>query len=151
MTQDPQAEGVLSAKHVLEYTYRRSVGPVLSRFFTGLRDRRIVGCRTPSGKVLVPPSEFDPDTGESASEFVDVGDAGVVTGWTWVTKPREKQPLDHPFAYALIKLDGADCPMLHAVDAGDASRMSTGMRVRARWRDETVGEIHDIACFEPEA
>jgi len=28
--------------------------------------------------------------------------------------------------------------------------MRTGMRVRPRWRSETVGEIGDIACFEPE-
>jgi uncharacterized OB-fold protein len=28
--------------------------------------------------------------------------------------------------------------------------MRTGMRVRVRWRDETMGEILDIACFEPE-
>ena len=35
--------------------------------------------------------------------------------------------------------------MLHAVDAGEESKMRTGMRVRVRWRDETVGEILDIA------
>jgi hypothetical protein len=28
--------------------------------------------------------------------------------------------------------------------------MSTGMRVRVRWRDKRVGEIQDIACFVPE-
>ena len=39
----------------------------------------------------------------------------------------------------------------HAVDALHESRMRTGMRVRPRWRDETRGEIGDIACFEPEA
>jgi len=27
--------------------------------------------------------------------------------------------------------------------------METGMRVRVRWADETVGAITDIACFEP--
>ena len=65
-------------------------------------------------------------------------------------KPRAKQPLQHPFAYALIQLDGADTPLLHAVDALAESRMRTGMRVRPRWRSETKGEIADIACFEPE-
>ena len=30
-----------TARHVLEYDYRRSLGSVLSRFFTGLRDRKI--------------------------------------------------------------------------------------------------------------
>ena len=39
--------------------------------------------------------------------------------------------------------------MLHAVDAGSATAMRTGMRVRARWADSTVGHIRDIACFEP--
>ena len=60
------------------------------------------------------------------------------------------QPFDRPFAYALIKLDGAHVPMLHAVDAAEAA-MAIGMRVQPRWREETVGEIADIVCFEPEA
>jgi hypothetical protein len=29
--------------------------------------------------------------------------------------------------------------------------MSTGMRVKIRWADETVGFINDIACFEVSA
>ena len=58
--------------------------------------------------------------------------------------------LSQPFAWALVRLDGADTAMLHAVDAGNPSRMRTGMRVRVRWRAETVGEIQDIECFEPE-
>ena len=73
-----------------------------------------------------------------------------MTSWTWVSKPRDKQPLERPFAFALIKLDGADTPMLHAVDAGDESAMSTGMRVVASWRDETIGEMADIEYFKPE-
>jgi uncharacterized OB-fold protein len=82
---------------------------------------------------------------------VEVGQAGMVTTWSWVETPRPRHPLTHPFAWALVKLDGADTPMLHAVDAGAMDRMSTGMRVRVRWRKERVGEIGDIACFEPEA
>ena len=107
--------------------------------------------RTRAGRVLVPPAEYDPETGEATSdEFVAVGPGGTVRGWTWVAKPRPKQPLAQPFAFALILLDGADTALQHAVDALDDSRMRTGMRVRPRWRDETRGEIGDIACFEPE-
>jgi hypothetical protein len=148
----PDHDAPLEARHHLEYTYRRSVGPVLGRFFAALRERRIEGVRTRAGRVLVPPAEYDPDTGESTTEdFVAVGPLGTVTSWTWVSKPRAKQPLQHPFAYALVKLDGADTPLLHAVDALTETRMRTGMRVRPRWRAETLGEIADIACFEPEA
>ena len=45
----------------------------------------------------------------------------------------------------------AATPLLHAVDAGTIDKMSTGMRVKARWVDEPQGAITDIACFEPEA
>ncbi len=141
---------ILSAPHVLEFPYKRSVGPVIGRFLAGLRDERIVGVRTASGRVLVPPAEYDPDTGEAVGEFVEVGSRGVVTTWAWVAEPRPKHPLGAPFAWALIRLDGADTAMLHAVDAGSESRMSTGMRVRVRWREERQGHINDIECFEPE-
>jgi uncharacterized OB-fold protein len=140
-----------TASHVVEYAYRRSVGPVLGRFFTGLRDGKLLGARTRAGRVLVPPCEYDPETGEATGEIVDVGPAGVVTTWAWVRSPSAKHPLARPFAWALIRLDGADTAMLHAVDAGGESRMRTGMRVRPRWRAERKGEIRDIECFEPEA
>lgn len=141
----------LQAPHRLEYTYKRSLGDVLGRFFTSLRDGRIEGIKTAAGRVLVPPSEYDPQTGEATSgEWVEVGPAGVVESWTWIAKPRAKHPLDRPFAFALVKLDGADTSLLHAVDAGDEGAMSTGMRVRARFADAPIGQIQDIACFEPE-
>jgi uncharacterized OB-fold protein len=140
----------LTAPHELEYTYTRSVGPVIGRFLGELQQRRIVGVRTAAGRVLVPPQEYDPETGESTGDdFVEVGPGGVVETWAWVAEPRAKHPLQRPFAFALIRLDGAHTAMLHCVDAGE-SHMASGMRVRPRWRDETLGEIHDILCFEPE-
>lgn len=139
-----------SAPHVIEYAYRRSVGPVLGRFFGELRERRIVGIRRLDGAVLVPPTEADPETGETLGDFAPVGPSGVVTTWAWVYEPSAKHPLDRPFAWALIRPDGADSALLHAVDAGRESAMSTGMRVRPRWRPETEGSILDIECFEPE-
>jgi uncharacterized OB-fold protein len=141
---------VLAADHVLEYPYSRSVGPVLSRFFTALRDGRIEGVRGDGGRVIVPPTEYDPLSAARTGEPVEVSDAGVVTTWTWVADPRPDQPLDRPFAFALIRLDGADTALLHAVDAGGEAKMSTGMRVRARWRERRVGHINDIICFAPE-
>ena len=142
---------VLSAPHRLEYPYKRSVGPVLSAFFTALRDGRIVGIRARDGRVLVPPQEYDPVTSESLDEIVEVANAGVVTSWAWTTEPSSaRQPLPGAFAWALIRLDGADTALLHTVDAGDEARMRTGMRVVARWRHERKGHIRDIECFVPE-
>jgi uncharacterized OB-fold protein len=144
------SDDVLSAKYVLEYTYTRSVGPVIGRFLTALREGRIEGARTSGGRVLVPPTEYDPDTGEAVGELVEVGQAGVVQTWAWVTEPRSQNPLTRPFAWALVKLDGADTALLHAVDAGSRESMVTGMRVRVKWAERRSGRIQDIACFVPE-
>jgi hypothetical protein len=140
--------GVLRAPYTLEYTYRRSVGPVIGRFLAGLREGRIEGVRSASGKVIVPPVEYDPDTGEAVTEFVPVAEIGTVTTWAWMREQRPKNPLGRPFAWALVKLDGADTAFLHAVDAGDPSKMKTGMRVRIRWSPQRDGSIRDITCFE---
>jgi uncharacterized OB-fold protein len=144
-------EPALTAPHKLSYTYKRSLGPLLSRFFTALRDRQILGARRKDGSVLVPPKEYDPETAEALAELVPVGETGVVKSWAWVAAPRKQQPLQHPFAYALIQLDGASTPLVHVVDAGSPEQMATGMRVRARWADARVGAITDIAAFVPES
>jgi uncharacterized OB-fold protein len=140
----------LSAPYVLEYTYTRSVGPVIARFFEGLRDKRIEGVRTNTGRVIVPPTEYDPDSGESIEGFVEVAEVGTVKTWAWIEEPRPANPLKKPFAWALIQLDGASTALLHAVDAGSIDRMKTGMRVRVRWAEQREGRIQDIACFVPE-
>jgi uncharacterized OB-fold protein len=140
----------LTAPHVLEYPYTRSTGDVVGHFFAALKERRMLGIRAGDGRVLMPPQEYDPETGVELTEMVEVGESGVVTTWTWVYEPRPKHPLRHPFAFALVKLDGADTAMLHAVDAGSPDAMQTGMRVRVRWAPALTGDITDIACFEPE-
>jgi uncharacterized protein len=139
----------LSAPLEISFDYTRSLGPVLSEFMTALAGRRILGSRAADGRVLVPPVEYDPVTFAAPAELVPVGPAGTVITWSWQPEPREGQPLGRPFAWALIRLDGADTSMLHAVDAGSAALMSTGMRVRPRWAESPAGHITDIACFEP--
>jgi hypothetical protein len=142
-----QHEPPLSAPLKLSFDYTRSVGTLLSQFFTALRQRRIVGVRGSDGRVHVPPAEFDPVTYERLTEIVPVASVGTVVSWTWQPAPLQGQPLDRPFAWALIKLDGADIPLLHAVDAESADAISTGARVHAHWVDEPVGAITDIAYF----
>jgi uncharacterized OB-fold protein len=142
------APDVLVAEHAIEYTYTRSTGPIIGAFLTGLRDKQIKGIRAVDGRVIVPPVEYDPVTSDDLSELVDVADTGVVTTWAWNATPLAGQPFDRPFAWALVRLDGADTGLLAAVDAETAEAMATGMRVRARWADERVGSIRDLVCFE---
>jgi uncharacterized protein len=141
-------EPPLSAPLTLSFDYTRSVGPTLGKFFTALRERRVLGVRGSDGRVHVPPAEYDPVTYEPLGEMVPVASVGTVASWTWQPDPIEGQPLDRPFAWALIKLDGADTLLIHAVDAGASEAISTGARVHVHWADETVGAITDIAYFK---
>ncbi|HKY65219.1 MAG TPA: OB-fold domain-containing protein [Acidimicrobiales bacterium] len=140
---------ILSAPLVLEYPFSRTVGPVQSAFLTGLREGIVLGVRGTDGRVLCPPVEYDPVTSEDLTELVELPVTGTVTTWSWQPEPRRDQPLDHPFAWALVQLDGADTGLLHAVDAGSPDAMRTGLRVQVRWAAEREGAITDIACFEP--
>ena len=102
--------------------------------------------RGADGRVHVPPPEYDPVTAEPLTEFVEVAHTGTVTTWCWQPEPLAGQPLQQPFAWAFVLLDGADTPMLHAVDA---QQVHTGMRVRARWAETGGNGVRDIECFAP--
>ena len=57
----------------MEFPYRRSVGPVVGAFLTGLRDRRVLGVRTPAGVGVVLQRRADDPAG------------GSTTSWRWAT------------------------------------------------------------------
>ena len=145
-----------TAERVLEYPggYTRSVGPVIGRFLTGLRDGKLLAVRLSDGRVLVPPTEYDPSTSEAVApdgdHWIEVGPRGTVQSWSWVAEPRAgKHPLTKPFAFALIRPDGADTAILHAVDCGSPDAIVVGMRVAPRWKAERVGYITDIEAWVP--
>jgi uncharacterized OB-fold protein len=138
-----------TVKSTITFPYKRSLGPVLGAFMTALTEERLIGIRN-GDRVICPPLEWDPRTGaELSREFVDVGPAGSVETWCWVEEPTEQHPLDHPFAFATIRLDGADTALVHVVDAGSRDAMAIGIRVAPRWRPERKGHITDIAAFVP--
>ncbi|MCX4638568.1 OB-fold domain-containing protein [Streptomyces sp. P9-2B-2] len=141
---------VLTAPLVVEFPFTRSLGPVQSAFLTGLRERTVLGVTASDGRVVVPPTEYDPVTAEEIRDLVEVGGAGTVTTWAWNPSPRRGQPLATPFAWVLVRLDGADTALLHALDAPGPDAVRTGMRVRIRWAAQRTGAITDIACFEPD-
>ena len=161
MPTDPPGPAPLVGTHTVAFPggYTRSTGPVIGRFLTELRDGRLVGVRAASGRVLFPPTEYDPHDGSPVTgDFPEVGPAGTVQAWCWVPRPRPAHPFDRPFAWATVLLAGADTALLHALDMGEDSgaepprSLRAGLRVRPRLRpaDERTGSITDIACLRPE-
>jgi len=139
---------LLRADLAIEYPFNRTTGPVIGAFYTGLREQVVVGIKGSDGRVICPPVEYDPTTGEPLTELVKVADEGVISSWSWVPTPRAQQPLEAPHALALITLDGADTGFLHVVAASGPDAVSTGARVKAHWADEREGAVTDISYFE---
>ena len=66
-----------------------------------------------------------------------------------VCQPIERlHRFSEPFAFVLVKLDGADTAMAHVVK-DDIDKLAVGVRVEAVWApdEERSGTIWDIACF----
>jgi uncharacterized OB-fold protein len=143
------SDAILSAEFELGFTYTRTPGPIIGKFLAALKQQRLYGIRGRDGRVLFPPTEYDPLTGEDLRDYAPVGEAGTVVAWTWVSIPRSHHLLREPFAWALIKLDGADTPFLHMVVSESGTDLHPGTRVRVRWAEERRGAITDIAWFEP--
>ncbi|MCX8071463.1 MAG: OB-fold domain-containing protein [Candidatus Binatia bacterium] len=140
----------MTQRQVMEFPYKRSTGPVVGRFLAALRDQRqIWGQRVLGGAVVVPPQGYSEWDGSAATEWVPVADEGTVVAVARVWEPIERlHPFTEPFAYILVRLDGADTALLH-VAKSDQEHIRIGSRVRAEWAPdgERKGSIWDIREF----
>jgi uncharacterized OB-fold protein len=147
-----QTVAPLFADTTMEFPYKHSTGETIGRFLAGLRDqRRIWGQRVPGQGVVVPPLGYSETTGADGGEWVAVANTGVVTAVAVVHQAVEGlHPAAAPFAFVLVKLDGADTALPHIVTEG-LERLHVGARVEVVWKPdgERVGSIRDIAGFRP--
>jgi hypothetical protein len=150
---DVAARGTIAPMYqdqTMEFPYRHSTGEVIGRFLAGLKEqKRIWGQRLPGGGVAVPPLGYSETDAAPTREWVEVRDTGVVTAVALVHQPLERQhPFTTPFAFVLVRLDGADTALAHVV-RDDLDELRVGSRVKAVWAPdgERTGSIRDIACF----
>ena len=139
----------LTLKGQIAVPYTWWVGDRGSRFLVSIRDnRQIIGtkCRE-CGRVFVPPRKNCGRCFIDIEEWVDVASEGVIEAYTIVHYAHPVQPVEPPFAYALIKLDGADVGFLHLMKK-DLDKIKNGLRVKAIFGEERTGHILDIDSFE---
>jgi len=134
----------------MEFPYKHSTGPIVGRFLAGLKvQKKIWGQRVAGQGVVVPPLGYSEIDGSEGGEWVEVQDSGVVTAFAVVRNPIPRlHPSTSPFAFVLVKLDGADTAMAHVVKDG-FDRVKVGARVQAVWAadDQRKGSIRDIDAF----
>ena len=145
--------------HVLEYPggYTRSVGPVIGRFLTGLRDGRIVGVRARRRARARAADRVRPDDERGGRARRRPLDRGRPARHRRRRARGSREPRagqaprsTKPFAFALIRPDGADTAMLHVVDCGVApTRSASACASRRAGAAERVGYITDIEAWVP--
>jgi len=134
----------------MEFPYKHSTGETIGRFLAGLKEqKKIWGQRVTGQGVVVPPLGYSEVDASAGGEWVEVKPTGTVTAVAIVAKPlADLHPSTTPFAFVLVKLDGADTALAHVVTEGH-ERVKVGSRVEAVWAadDERTGTIRDIARF----
>ena len=132
----------------MEFPYKHSTGETIGRFLAGLKEQRTIWGQKVAGQgVVVPPLGYSEVDASAGGDWVAVAPTGTVTAAAVVTKPLAGlHPSDAPFAFVLVRLDGADTALAHVVTDGH-ERVRVGSRVEAVWADERTGTIRDIARF----
>src|SRR5512140_53201 len=99
----------------MEVPYKHSTGETIGRFLAGLRDqKKIWGQRVAGQGVVVPPLGYSEVDASEGGQWVEVKPTGTVTAVAGVQKPLDRlHPSDEPFAFVLVKLDGADTALAH--------------------------------------
>ncbi|MBS3757399.1 MAG: Zn-ribbon domain-containing OB-fold protein [Desulfobacterales bacterium] len=141
---------VIDGKLALPYSY--FAGRVGSTFITALRDsRQILGVRCEKcHKVFVPPRQTcEKCMADLRENWVTVENTGEVINFTVVRYSDRHLPREAPYILAMIKLDGADTPMVHILDEVKSEDVKAGMRVEAVYSENTTSTILDIDHFKP--
>jgi hypothetical protein len=148
-----QADGIeapLRQRMVMEFPYKHSTGDTIGRFLAGLKEqKKIWGQRVAGQGVVVPPLGYSEVDASPAGDWVEVQPIGIVTAVAKVREPMENlHPFTTPFAFVLVRLDGADTALAHVV-RDDLDALRVGSRVEAVWADDEhrCGSVRDIAYF----
>lgn len=139
----------LTLKGQIAVPYTWSAGETGSRFLISLRDdQKIIGTKcSKCGTVYLPGRKNCGRCFIDMDEWVEIADEGVIQAYTIVHYNHAVQPAEVPFAYALIKLEGADVGFLHLIRKG-LNRLKNGLKVKAIFKAERTGSILDIDSFE---
>ena len=140
---------VISAEWHVRYNY--PAGETATRFFAGLRAKKILAtrCRA-SGMSYLPPRAYCERSFEPCDEWIEAGHAGTIEAATIVSAAFENLP-PPPYAIAYVRLDGVDTALVDFVRGLDLSRVEEaaerlvpGARVRVVFNAEPEGRITDF-------
>lgn len=148
-----QAGEALAWRDNIPVEFLYTAGLAGERFLRELKDTgRIMGTRCPACEVIYAPGRlFCPQCLAELSDWVPVGDEGIVESYTVVHLALDGSRLEEPQVLALIQLEGADTALLHRLQGVEPQELRVGLRVKAAFKpaSQRVGSILDIESFRP--
>ena len=151
----PPPEELIVLKQVLSIPHTFSTGPVMGRFLTALKEKKILANQCPECKRLqIPPREVCAECVVSCHEFVEVGPEGSIAtpdvAYYASPDPLTGETRETPYCSCHFLLDGCKGheTMWHELKTSDIPRAKRGARVRPVWSDILTGAVTDIKYFE---
>ena len=141
---------ILSQEGAIEMEYTWPAGASYEKFLLALKEGKIIGSKCKNcNTVSVPPWLFCERCQSPTEDWPEVPDQGEVRAFTIIRKPMRHQPLEPPFAIALIRLDGTDTDFVHIIRGEHLSGLNPGVKVKAVWALDKKPELFAILGFRP--
>ncbi len=139
-------------EQTLTIPYSWGYGAGLEMFFSGTRDRKIIGLRCPSCEgVIVPPSEV---CGRCFAQLdwdqpVELPPRARLESWTEIHLPFPGQPTQPPYILGLICFEGAATLFTHLIGETEEDKLALGLPLDVIWAEERSGDLYDIQHLRP--
>jgi len=150
-----EAEELLSVKVITSVGMRFATGPVMGKWFKGMKEKKFLANVCPSCKrTQIPPREVCAFCHIRAGEYVELGPEGTVTNYDIVyyasPDPLTGVVRNTPYAGVFVMLDGAteQEALSFELKTEDIPKLKKGARVRPVWSDKPKGHFSDILYFE---
>jgi uncharacterized OB-fold protein/putative sterol carrier protein len=152
---EKEAEELICLRVTNAIDQRFASGPVMGRWFAGLRQKKFLANRCPQcGRTQIPPRESCAWCRVRVRDFVELGPKGTVTNFDIVhfasPDPLTGAVRDTPYAPVYVVLDGSTEQEAFAMEIRkeDIPRLRVGARVRPVWAEKTTGSYRDLIGFE---
>ncbi len=152
---------VVVLKTTISVDQKFATGPIMGKFFKGLKEKKILANKCPKcEKLQLPPKEICGDCRVRSGEFVEVGPRGNVRMMDLTLfaspDPLTGETRETPYGTVFILLDGCkgNETFTHYIRPDQLDRIEMGWNekqgtiVRPVWAEERTGNVYDIKYFE---
>ena len=149
-------EAIKQINYSWHIPYEVVLGETYATFFNGLKEKKILGNVCPKCKeIYIPASPFCLECMEVNTEWVERDGMATLESYA-VTYAQFKGLPEPPHITGIVKVGNAATNFLHFIsgisydDPRDLEKkLTVGMKLKPVWKEERIGDMFDIAYFEP--